>query len=554
MKQILNFINKYNIIYLFLILIFTLLFFNCYKYYIYSPYSDIGREFYIAAQMHDSALLYKDLLNVYAPLGYQLNSFAVSLFGDGINTFVHIGLFISLLCLLAIFLITELFTNKHMAFALTVMLLPVCAFFPSISNWITPYSYSIMYALTGFLWALYFLIEYLKDEKPNNKLIILSWLLMGFSISSKYEYSLFIFVLVAAMIYKKTNKFVWLKSFAAFCLIPFLSFFLLLCQGVKIQDFFNAFIFMIQLAKSYSVKYMYYYNGFTISADSLKNALYSTYYDFYYIFENLKRYNENNPLSGVQSNAVSFRILGYLSILSAVIFISGLFYKKIKYKYMFNNADIMLMFLFASAIVSSLKCIGSISFEIYGTYFFPILIISILAFVYNSKFLKIFNRIFVLICLSIAFFYCIDNFQNVKNENFKILNTQKGEIKIKSMFYDSTILLMNYIQENTKEGDTLLFVPEGVFINYLTNRKSDNKLFYLIPPNCEIMTDNFIEAEIKENKPDFIIFTNISYRDFGQTSFKNSWGKNIYNYIKELYNEEVVLGEDFKLFIYKISR
>ena len=70
--------NKLNLIIIFfIILIGFLVFANN----ICSPLSDIGREFYIAEQVAQGNVLYKDILIEFAPLGYLLNGFIIKIFG-----------------------------------------------------------------------------------------------------------------------------------------------------------------------------------------------------------------------------------------------------------------------------------------------------------------------------------------------------------------------------------------------------------------------------------------------------------------------------------------
>ena len=543
MKKTLELIGKYNILFFILIIITTVIFFNYYKYNIYSPYSDIGRELYINSQMLKGEVLYKDIYNVYAPLAYQINAFITLIFSDKLDVFRNIGLVLTLLNLFAIFLISNIYTNKYAALAITLFIIPTCAFFPSISNWITPYSYSVLYSLCSFLWSLYFLIKYIKDD--NNKFLYISCLLWGFSVCSKYEFSGFILAITAAVIYKKTSKNILLKSFGCLFVFPFVSLLILLFQGCTIIDLYIAFLYMLKLSKSYFSQYFYQYNGFNISVTSLKNAILSIYYDFYYIIENLRRYNTQAPVFDIQPNALCFRSLGYVCLFMSLIF--GI--KLTKTKKNIEKEDILTVFLCFSAILASLKCLGSISLEIFGTYFLPILFVTIIAILYRSKILRIFNRIIIFLILTVTVFYGIDNIKTVKQFELKTISTEKGIIKVKSMFYDTTTQLITYIDNNNVNN--MLILPEGALLNYIKNKDSNNKLYYLIPPNVEVLTSNAIINELNSKIPDYIIISNIMYQDFGQKSFINSWGIDIYEYIKSNMKLESTLGNDFRLFIYK---
>ena len=64
-NKFIEFITKYDILYIFIILIFAISGFILFYGNIYSPYSDIGREFYAAQQITNGNILYKDIFNVY---------------------------------------------------------------------------------------------------------------------------------------------------------------------------------------------------------------------------------------------------------------------------------------------------------------------------------------------------------------------------------------------------------------------------------------------------------------------------------------------------------
>ena len=83
--------KKYNLLEITLIFIVSLfLFFIFYaKQGVYLV--DVGRETYIPWQMLEGKLLYKDLYNVYGPLGYQINALIFLIFGviAGIKNAIH---------------------------------------------------------------------------------------------------------------------------------------------------------------------------------------------------------------------------------------------------------------------------------------------------------------------------------------------------------------------------------------------------------------------------------------------------------------------------------
>ena len=360
--------NKLEIIYIILIIIACIFTFILFGKNIYSPYSDIGRELYVAEQVKDGAILYKEVFNVYFPLGYWMNAILIKIFGSNLNTFYGIGLFLTILTAIPLFLITKIYTNKHIAFFLTLFILTSCSFYPSISNWITPYSYSILYALCFFIWSFYFLIKYINSG--NNKELYLCSFLAGLSVCFKYEYIAFCLILASICIYKKNI----IKPLSFYLITPLTSLLILLLQGCTTQDLIQAFNYMVGIANSNSAQYFYKFAGITISDQTIISNIYKL------IFPEFKS------------------LFSSICIINIILLIISTIKKRYKV------ALILLV-----SLITSIKSIGGISFEIYGTYFFPLLFIGLIAFFFGEGG-KLKTVIFSIICLFLSISYINYNF------------------------------------------------------------------------------------------------------------------------------------------------
>ena len=124
---------------------------------------DTGREFYLAQQVANGSVLYKDLFNVYAPFSYQLNAFLFLIFGFKINTLYIAGLINSLVILITIYLIAREFFKENISFLISAMTMMSLVFNTFLYNSNITYSYGMIYALSSFLLALLFLIKYTNE-------------------------------------------------------------------------------------------------------------------------------------------------------------------------------------------------------------------------------------------------------------------------------------------------------------------------------------------------------------------------------------------------------
>lgn len=498
--------NKTEILYILLLIIFVIVAFFLFRENIYSPYSDIGREMYITEQVKNGLVLYKDIFNVYSPLGYWLNAIIIKFFGNNLNIFYGIGLTLSILTIIPIFLISRAYTNKHLAFFISLFIITSCTFYPSISNWITPYSYSIVYALSSTIWGFFFLYKFATEKKQKD--LYLASFLSGLSLCFKYEFILFFILILAISIKEKEH---W-KTILSFWIMPIISILILFIQGCSFTDLKEAITIILELGKSESAKYFYNYAGIYPSIENMKNSLISLAYpNFKNIF--------------------------------APICIVNIFLLLINLK----KKNHLLSILLLSGLMVSIKSLGGIQFEIYGTYFFPLLFIGLIATLYKKE--KNIRTIYLsTICLLLTI--CYFAFSYNTTQNLKIVETKKGNIKISNVYYKSTLDFLQYI-EDIEQNKKILILPEGAFINYLQDKSSDNWLYYLIPPNTNILKKEFIEKKIKSKEIDYIVTTNIQYPWFNEKSFMTSWGKEYLHIIKENYNQEIIIGENLKFYIYK---
>ena len=120
--------NKTNIFYLIIVALFIVVSTIYFGATIYSPFSDIGRELYIPEQINKGLTLYKDLFNVYPPLSYIINSILTKLLGNNISIFLLFGCLSTILTTVPIYLLTKKFTNKHIAFIVSLFICSSCSF------------------------------------------------------------------------------------------------------------------------------------------------------------------------------------------------------------------------------------------------------------------------------------------------------------------------------------------------------------------------------------------------------------------------------------------
>lgn len=143
---------------------------------------------------------------------------------------------------------------------------------------------------------------------------------------------------------------------------------------------------------------------------------------------------------------------------------------------------------------------------------------------------------------------------NLVYDRTNIIKTEKGTFQTDKQQSKIISKLLSYLSENTKESDNILIMPEGAFINYLANRKSNSQYYYLIPPNVEIFSEEKIINDISNNLPEYIILQPMYFENFGETFFCESYGEKICSTILKYYETPYVIQEEnnnFWIAIYK---
>lgn len=565
---------------------------------------DVGREAYIPWQMLKGQLLYKDIFNVYGALGYQINAILYYIFGIHLNTLYFAGFFNSLIILYSVFFISKLFVDKKIALTITALVLGACVYSNSLFfNFIFVYSYSAVYALSGFLLSLYFALKFIRDKKTYA--FILAFLFAGFSFACKIEnapYFCFLFVCLPFFVnltspvppaqlshHLLTNWKKYLYATAAFFAFPVLSFGTLLIQGVSLNDFTHAAVLIKRLVEAKATTFFYanyglYFNKAIffrvfnyfgklilyillpsvtvfalnfIKAKYVQNNFIKGVINFFifafmtgFVLKNLRFFEANNH------NMFCWLGIACLVILAGFIVRFCLTGATTKTKTAISTTDLMYIFLLTSAVCVSFKGLFAITLTCYGTFTVTALIIPFVVFLtkylpsnlpenVQSAFIKTVVMMGIMAICACLF----ANIDRITTGNLYTIKTPNGLMSIRSVYPDQNVLL-DYIIKNTPQNARIVTVPEGVTINFLTQRDSHNKYYYLIPGNVEVFGEENILNDFKQNPPDYFITQDLSYSCYGVDDFCSYAGK-ICHFIRQNYTQQIGVKGTIDMYLYK---
>ena len=589
MEKFINFAKKYCIAELLLIFaVSAFLFFLFYgKQDVYLV--DVSREAYIPWQVLKGQVLYKDIFNVYGPLGYQINAVLYFLFGINLNTLYFAGFINSLVILFTVFHTVKLFADKKTSLAVTGLVMFVCVYARNFFNFIFTYSYNAVYALSGFLLSLFFALLYIKEKKTKN--LVLAFLFAGFSFANKIEdlpYFCFLFLMLPFWLKKDWKK--YLYATAAFFLFPVLSFGILMIQGAGFSDFFNAAVLIKKLVNAPATTYFYYAYGLYFNPQIVKMVFFMmlkaikilwmpflvlfvfNFISFKYIANKFLKYSVT-VLSLIFSIYVVFKTfpvmekyyhsifcwigLACLAILAILGTYLGyqLLCRKIKVTEIKLN-DKMFLFLLLSALSVSLKGLFDVVITCYGTFTLTAMIMPFIIFliVYiPCRMPEALNQAwrssvlyFCIMAMAACLFF---NVYRVVTSNNYTVNTPRGMITIRDV-YPSQNELIKYIREKTPENAKILTMPEGAMINFLSQRDSDNNYYYLIPVNVEIFGQENIVENLRKNPPDYILLNDLIYGVYASKNFCG-YAPKVCDFVAKEYKPEISVKGLVSMVLYK---
>lgn len=510
---------------------------------------DFGREVYYPQEILNGKILYKDLFNIYGPLAYQFNAVLYKIFGIKLSTLYGAGIFTSLLTVSGIYLIAQKFLSKFLSFAIGFFTIAIGVTATSIFNFHFPYSWAVMYGLTAFLYSLYFLLKY-WDEK-NTKNLYLSSFLAGIAITCKYDFLLYALI-VFAISAKEKN---W-KAIVSFFIAPILSFGALFIQGLKIDSLVNSLLTTSLMAKSKTLIYFYqnsgiYFNPKAIFTDFilfLKTAIpFGAILSGIYLFNKKKYVAIFLSVIGWILFLLLFSIkfaFGFLPILLMLLFITELIKSKSENKY-----DIKTIILALSAIAVCAKVFWVMLLGSYGNYYVSISLVALFAilFKYLPKNLEKVAGIYI---LAISLIIILSNSFALKHENNKV-STPIGTMHTSKAYAESSNELIKYIDQNTKKDDKIVIFPEGMTINFLTQRSADDYYNSLLPLYTETFGEEKIINHYKKNLPEFVIFNNLDMKDYYFRFICQDYALEFCGFVQNNYKLQTIIGDEFRYLIFK---
>lgn len=536
---------------------------------------DCGREAYIPFAISQNKLLYKEIFCIYGAFPYFFMAFFFKLFSPNLNILYLLGGIFGLLYTYGVYFCSREFLSKALSICICMLIIYSVIFGGSIFNFIFPYSYAIVISSTCAIWILFLLLKYIHTKKTD--LLYYCSFLWGIISVSKIEFiPTAILVLAIFLLYENEKKLKFIKLILFSSIVPALTLLILLTQGVSFSDVMQNAKHINEMIHTKSFKY--FYENLSVLSFSTKNflinlkGLLSTAFIsliFFYIslfaIRKRRKFLKYSLLVAMVIFCYSLiylqetmpeMIFATLPYIYAVAFLVYL-YKYLKIKEYKNPNKIKILVLLIFTLVCSLKSFHALLLSFYGSYCFAPYIICLAIFIkeflrnnalYNTKgqYETILSVYLLIITLIFANELIISSY-----ERNSIVKTSYGTIKTTEKIAQPFNETLQYLNTHSKQGDSLLVIPEGIMLNFLSGKTNDFYQTSLIPLDFDTFKEDNIINEIKVKKPEFIAFTNRETDEYGQGYICKDYGMNTCKYVAHNYSLEAAFGEKFRIYLFK---
>lgn len=541
----------------YLILLWIVLFFAIIPVYAHQGHLliDCGREVYYPTQILLGKVLYKDILNIYGPFSYMFNAFLFKIFGVNLNVLYIAGCLCSFAIVTLIYKIAAKFLPEFLSLTIGIYTISIGVLSLNLFNFVFPYSYGMLYGLVSFLISIWLLFKY--QENPNKTFYLyLSSFFAGLCITSKYEFMPYLIVILYAIIKIKPLKFKQ-YYFTVFSLLfmPVFCFGILFLQGLAVTDLVSTVSIIKKMAQSQTLNYFYSTQGVYLQKNTIPVMLYNFLKTI--IPLGLMIYGFKTSRKWISISLVILSVILMLCWIGPASFIFFPIFTVIlaivNYKILLKNIPLMILTL--AAITMSLKSFWGLATLNYGVFFASFLLITIITLIFEIFKIRNLNippiaksmSIYILIVSAILAF---QNMLNIKGTNY-FLKTDRGGIYITKPYYQASEELIKYINANTKKTDRIVIYPEGAFINFLTNRNTDDYYLSMLPLYVETMGEENVINHFKKTKPEYIIFNNWKTSDYYFNYICSDYALGFCSYVAENYTQEKVIDSGFRYLIFK---
>ncbi len=526
---------------------------------------DTGRELYVPAKLAGGALLYKDIFYLYGPFSPYFNALLFKIFGVHISSLLVGGIITAALTTLAIYRLSRQFLKVAASTitALTFLVLLAFGHYTYLGNYnfILPYSYPATHAILFALASFFFFFRFLRDQQ--RKPLILAGASLCLCLLTRIEIGIMLGAALSGAILLNTSS----RSRAA--LLVQCVFLPLAVAGAVYAGFAIASAGKLNdsniwdLLKSNTATSSPFAAWLAGTDAPLANLRLMMNAAFFYCFLiawasagawGLRKIPTLalTPLARAGGCAMIMLLAAGIFFFLEHVFTFEHQYRPLPIIYLltiFLARDLKLAVLsFFSLLLASRMLLDMHPWH-YGFY---ILVPGLI--VYHAFFFRIIpDRIkvpkpamhgaFFLMLSIFLTHYLLVSRSYYAGRTLPVISDRGTLNMIDSEIGRSSRLLVTFLKENTADKATVVVLPEGLTINFLTGR--DNPLYYYSYLPQDLARDSINDAvirELKEKKVDYIVLVNRPLEEYGKHAFGQDYAQKIWGYVSDHYAPYAGIG------------
>jgi hypothetical protein len=542
---------------------------------------DTFEDCWVAYKIFQGKVFYKDVLFPYGFFPFYFISFLYKIFGVNIKCLIYTGIIITGVTYVMIYRISRFFLDRIFSYLCALTFLSVFAFafylYSNIFNFILPYTLASTFFTMFMVIALYFFIKFIKNG--INK-CLLGWVIsiyFAFLCRMELSFAVWVIFVLLALLYAAKEK-LKIYPIALYLLSPLLlaifSYWLFLFVNNAFDGFKEATVsfFNAYMRKENQVYRLF--SGTNQIFANLKIDVRTFFYQLSAVFllflcSHWLSFNERGKkkigkyfIAGVAAFLITRFLMKYMHysyqyrsmpvfLILGILFCSYnlLFSKKPETRKYFSLLTIYLL-----SLVLILRIFLRVSANYYGFFMaVPGLVCYCIFFVEIcfsgfSKFFKTcaetkeYYRFSLLIFFVIFAFACVrHSYLNYKEKKF-ISVTERGTVisfddEITRNFWD----VVSYLK-NTPVGSSVAVFPQGVGLNFFSERDNPLKYFDFLPLGIHMIGEKEMLKQIIDFRIDYIVIVSRDTSEFGYASFGIDYAKDIYSWITANYRLVKVAG------------
>ena len=547
---------------------------------------DFGEQVYLAWQISEGKVIYKDLAYLHGPFSGYLHALIFKLFGPGILTLAIFNMFITAGLALLIYIFIKNLSDQFTATVCTLAFITLFAFGQYSGggnfNFICAYVYELPHGVALSLLTLYCFSKYVETKSLSGLIVV--YLLAGLVFLTKPEVFLALGIALPAgtavsFYLQSLNKKSWIRNVSvcmgSFFVAPFL-FYIYLSTHLSFEKAFNYIIspwIYVQSSSSLSLPLYQWVLGIDSIASNLTKLF--TYFligvaiifSVTMVNRFLTRLNySSKPISvslGLLSGGLLYLLLKHFPLLELlrplplitlllviyyftrviqerntapakplVLFSFSLFSFVLLFKIFLNTH--VYHYGFALALPATLVCIRWVLYE------FPKLLnnFSGSADFYRSTMAMLG---LVIIANHVWFGYQMHQFKGYPvGSGQDTLLDYHPELEPRAPIVSDTL---KYIREHIEPDTEIAPIPYGNMINYMTRNRNPLRIFTINPVEAKIFDEQQYLDEIRAAPPEYILFLDVDSSRLGARYFGKDYAQNIYQWIQTHYSIQKQFGQ-----------